>query len=204
MWERAHMQNGSELRKEKEMWLWGKLNKAENRWNISRMERICARKMWHVWVCQLEEEMRTLGLDWVRNRCFTCWRMLPGSTPAPPGTSQFLLFWQFTKTDPCIGGLHEYRSWPQENVTKVKKLESLETNANVKVGIEAEMMERTKALRGRSGLDSLCGRPRNGAAFPSRGLLLTYTTFNQGCAANLHHSCFSLQIFVLMVAANYI
>ena len=47
-----------------------------------------------------------------------------------------------------------------------KKLESLETNANVKVGIEAEMMERTKALRGRSGLDSLCGRPRNGAAFP--------------------------------------
>ena len=85
-----------------------------------------------------------------------------------------------------------------------KKLESLETNANVKVGIEAEMMERTKALRGRSGLDSLCGRPRNGAAFPSRGLLLTYTTFNQGCAANLHHSCFSLQISVLMVAANYI
>ena len=84
-----------------------------------------------------------------------------------------------------------------------KKLESLETNANVKVGIEAEMMERTKALRGRSGLDSLCGRPRNGAAFPSRGLLLTYTTFNQGCAANLHHSSF-LSAAVLMVAANYI
>ena len=120
MWQSAYMQNGSELRKEKEMWLRRKLNKAENRWNISRMERICARKMWHVWVCQLEEEMRTLGLDWVRNRCFTCWRMLPGSTPAPPGTSQFLLFWQFTKTDPCIGGLHEYRSWPQENVTKVR------------------------------------------------------------------------------------
>ena len=64
--------------------------------------------------------------------------------------------------------LHRRTAWiPQltsRECNEGKKLESLETN--VKVGIEAEMMERTKALRGRSGLDSLCGRPRNGAAFP--------------------------------------
>ena len=72
---------------------------------------------------------------------------------------------------------------------------------NVKVGIEAEMMERTKAFRG--SLGPVCERPRNGAAFHL-----------ERAVANLHNiqprlrrkssSFFFLSAAVLMVAANYI
>ena len=125
--------------------------------------------------------MRTLGLDWVRNRCFTCWRTLPGSTPAPPGTSQFLLFWQFTKTHPCIRA-----AWIPQLTSKEylegKKSYSLEPN-----------QRQGEHWSGNDGKDKSIQRQLRPSLWetkelqlsPSsswRELLLAYTTFNQGCS----------------------
>ena len=122
-----------------------------------------------------------LVLDWVRNRCFKRCRMLPGSKPAAPGTSQFLLFWQFTKT---LSNCMNTRSLTSRECTKGKIRST--TKGMWESMDEGKMMERTKAF-GQSGL--VCERPRNGVSrFPpkrERGLLLTYTTFNQGWTANL-------------------
>ena len=146
---------------------------------IWRMERICgAGKMWHVWVCQLKEEMRTLGLDWVRNRCFSfAAACFLAQSQQSLDTSQFLLFWQFTKTQPCIRDCMNTRSLTSRECTKGRKKEKLEAKSTDE---GMKMMVRTKAFGGWQGQSGLvCYRPRNGVSrFPPK---------TKRAVANLHN-----------------